>query len=1270
MNINIPTTTKLSISSSLSLGATTNFVGAGQGAVLNFNPASNSTVNIVKTGGGNITMPTFEFSGLGFVQPVSGTNLVASPNAGMTALMFTTINASVDLMNGTTGTTLTINNGGFITAMQGARISQARNGGSVTNSGSLIINGNSFLTTSAPATSAITNFGDPAVVGIGDLQVNANLVINSGSFNIGNNVLRLGGDLTDNNFAPSATALGTYARVEFNAGAFDQTYSTPASVGSNLQLALLRVNKASGNVLLNSSVTFQFTTTSAPMTTAQMTLLDLVTAGGNVNVAATKSITFNTSGVAIRQNSAFAANNSGRVLGAGDVNVNAGFSVMLGSDFAFENANLNVRGTGTSRGSVDLGFFTGTNLYLGVTTLTADGFITTSKGADGSVIFYGGNAQTVRATNNTFTSVAIPNLAISKSSGNVTLSGGVTNFVVNGSNPAAVYPLSFRSVSSNTNLFITAGTVGPLEANNSGDLVLGANTFLTIAANGTLLQQGGKIDGNGTGAVFVSGNQFLTTSQLVGGVANTQPQFNIGNVDLVFGNALLNLQGNTLALGGSLTTNAPMGVAGFITTTSFTRTGVLFNGTGNQYINRASTMITASAGLGAAGMITALPNVQINKATGSAFLTSNLIVYGSPVAFNSAFSTALNLTSGILDLSNNFLTITGNSTNITITNGGLINTLRAGSPFTTASGGLFVSGADYTVGTAPSFVTVNIPGAAGNIDLGNFVNAVVGVNSGLTLGDNSLTLRGNLTNLSPASMIFQTAWTGAKSIIFADTNNTPGSGFVTVSGSVEFPSLTIKRENTQLMNNLNCGIFTTAAPITSAVTVANFITITGNQGTVLDLSPRGVLINTGMAGSGILFTSDGGNINLGTQGFSFISGLNVFVSGNKTVTGAAGSELSLISADLTINSVKTLTINTGNTLSLGGNLTGGMIGGATGTVKFIGGNNQAIMISALPNVVIDKCINGLFVTVTQAQNLSVASLTVNNGVFAMTTAGSNASPVNLFISGNLTVNAGSSANKTFTNAYITAFHSASTVNFATGNVAGTPVSIITKTGGGIVDLPRMFVSANGNVRLASGTTLELYGGDATAANYTLAFTSGGNLDLNGGTLVFSSANQASNIQPIFQTAYQSMGLSQIIGTGTVEVKNGNFISVGSPSFSIQTGSVLLTSGGVQLNSNELRVGGNFNNNTAFTTAFITTTTTDPGLLTFTTGAGTGHQIGSFTTSTRALEIPRLKVESGTVNINFATANGSLNLNNYGAANSFQTVLALVGGSLNLGADYF
>ncbi len=690
----------------------------------------------------------------------------------------------------------------------------------------------------------------------------------------------------------------------------------------------------------------------------------------------------------------------------------SGGTTNTGTIEATSGGNLSLYGhtvTNTGAGTIVAG--SGSTVYLQGNVTVQGGSLTGTgtfieNGAGGYATLSGlTNASTVVVDNNTqlnLVGTIVNNGTIEENSagngtliylstGNVTLSGSGTLVMSNNGNNE-IYGASGAYVLTNASTIEGAGNIGEnqLTVVNSGTIDANDSTALIIETSGTF-NNTGTIEATSTGGLHVESStaNFLnyngTTTTLTGGSyvgngGNVYLPLNASSGITTLAASVTEENGGQILNSNDSNANALSGLTSITSAGSLTIGGVAFTDAG-AFSNAGSLTILS----GEVFKVGTLSQISGNTLTaGTYVLDANLNLTGATqnITTNAANVTLAggtienaNSTSALANLATNSGKLTlADSTNFT-TVGGFSNTgtltVHGGSTFTTSSltqiSGTTLSGGTYVLG--------------GNLDLSTGT-------ANITTNSAALTLEGGtIENTSNSSNALANLSTNSKSLTLADganfttTGGFTNSGTLTVNSGSTFTVLSGKSLSNYhgLMNTLSGGTFVVAGTLAfNAGTTGAIETDSAN----LTLQGLGNLENT-TAGA----ASTNALVNLAT-----ISSTGTFTLADNANFTAAGNFTN--DGKLTVNSGSTFALTGTNTLTnlASGTLTGGtyVVGGTLQLTSANGGittNAATLTLTGTSAKILDGTTNALSSLGSNSGSFTLsgdAKLTVASGNFTNT----------------------------------------------------------------------------------------------------------------------------------------------------------------------------------------------------------------------------------------------------------------------------------------------
>jgi filamentous hemagglutinin family protein len=688
----------------------------------------------------------------------------------------------------------------------------------------------------------------------------------------------------------SAGASGTAYAANYTAAAdsviLASDINDSLNLGTSVTIATSATGASAGNIAVNESIS------KTAGTDATLTLK----AHGDINLAASKTITSTSGKLNVILNSDFDGNSSGAITLAsgsgitsygGNITLGGGTSGngtgsafgssfhgigLVGASISSGVGNVNLTGTSATSGNSAFGVYMDTNANITTTTgavnITATGQ-TSGQYGYGMIIRNGAKVIT--------------------GSGNITVNATGSNVAVSDAMGIQIRtPGAFTTASGNISITgISRGTSGNynggIDFASGGSIVAGSTGTVTIT--GTASSVGAGSVGVNTANATTTGAAVNITGTASSGGA-TAYDVTPGNISTAGGN--VTVTGNAYASSGTETVNAGSGSVTIQNRTSTTTVNV--GGTGTDTLTGTLGLDVSSAELGkiTAGKIV----VGRNDATGSGAVTVSALNMGAMgntggdlsvlsktnIAVNDFITKTAGTDATLHLLANNNITVATNKT-ITASTGKLNVLLNSDSD---------AGGAGAIVFSSGSGITSN----SGNITLGGG-SALDG--SGFAVADGVSSLQGVSLNTAAINAgggnVVMNGKTAATNYVGSLSNisgiymsggsiSTTGSGTITLTG------------NNQNTDTQSQGFALSNGTITGGSTGA--VTITGDS--------RGVASSTfdyirGATLNGTV-TSTGGNINItgyGGAGTRFNYGVDTggsliaVGSGTLSVTGTAGA---------------------------------------------------------------------------------------------------------------------------------------------------------------------------------------------------------------------------------------------------------------------------------------------------------------------------------------------------------------------------------------------
>jgi fibronectin-binding autotransporter adhesin len=773
---------------------------------------------------------------------------------------------------------------------------------------------------------------------------------------------------------------------------------------------------------------------------------------------------------------------------AGTIRLAAGSTVNMGSSFSSAtlgtidrggsgvpgtNGALNLTGTMTLAGNLDLHTATGTLIGAGGT-VTGGGFILSSSGTSRYV---------AGTTNSTLSNVlvALNTLDLSTNSGRFTLAGGSNFTAATALTTGTGFTFTVDQTAAVNNLTLTLGNTGVAQSGANGFTlgststvrVTGTNTASITTTSAASLTNQGLILNSGSGGLNIGG---------IGTVTNTGTIRNSNTGTLTINpNSFANLAGGLVdAQNGTVTLAA----------TSWTNAGTIRLAAGST-VNLGGVYTSAALGtIDRGGGGVPGTNGTLNL-TGTMTLSGNLDLH---TATGTLVGAGVTVTGGGFTLSSSG----GSRYRAGTTNSTLSNVLLAAGvlDLSTASGRLaltggtnFAAGSAYTTGGS-FWLSVNQAAAVNNLDL--------------TLGNSSFTDTGAAGfTLGVTSVV---RLTGSDSgFIHAFNASTSAASSVTNQG---------------LLINSGTGTLTIGSSAIGTVTNAGLIH--AQTGTVT-LNP-----NTWSNAAGTIRLGSSGTVNLG--GTFSSANLGAFDRGGSGVPGTNGT----LRLTGTLNLASNLDLHTTTGTLNGG---GGTINGGGFTLSSSGGSRYLASSGTLSNVqlaagLLDLSANTGRLTVTGNSNFAAGSVYTTGSSFGLTvnqaaavnnldlTLGDNAATdtaaAGFTLGGTSAVRYAGAANayvysfnvfagsgaSTLTNQGLIVNAGVGTLTVGGGSGTVTNAGLIHAQTGTVTLNPNTWSNAAGTIRLGSSGTVNL-GGTFSSANLGAFDRGGSGVPGTNGTLLLS-----------------------------------------------------------------------------------------------------------------------------------------------------------------------
>ena len=1074
--------------------------------------------------------------------------------------------------NGTLVLTPDLTNLGVITNSATLIISNvpAATLGSVTNAGTIVLNGGSFLASTITNTGVITGRG-----------TNAAPLINSGAVIATNGELRLTGVVSGNG-AYAAVAGTSAATLTFAGGG---TVSALFNTNATIQIA--------AGALTNASALVNQGTVSVAGGASLTVLADWANAG----------IFSNGVGAALRGGT-LTNLAGGTVAGDGFINplvVNQGRMVWGGT---LSNSFAQTSSTGSFT-------LNGDSTVTGIATISAGSFNLNGNNYTGSVLIVSGSGVLTNSANGAILVAALTNAGTVYLSGDATFTGVITNtglFIANSANPtfnSAVVNAGTLLLTNKSNAsvagFVNSGTVALLD----GSQINNGTGPITNAASGTWIASLGT---DVIKPTFYNAGTLLVTNGLLhvqgpftqSGIATIAADASLqsDNVWINAGTLLLNggsiqnsdvIQTGTLTGNGTFANNANLSNTGVINVTN----GALVIVSGFLGNTNAGTVNIASDGtlkVGTTGNL-ALTNAGSITLAGGTLLSLNLVNLATGVLTGTGTLTAAVVNRGDMDWSGtingtfaqlsgtNTLTGAATITGAATVSGGLVD--LAGN--TAASAGLTLTGTGILTNSSATAATLNgsvsnavTLGISGNLIFNgivtntgslNFTGGALSnnlVSSGTITLNNAATITGTTTINGGVFNLNGQTFTNLRTVVGATGVLTNGSAGAVFNGNLTNAG-TVFLSGTTVFNGsvTNTGKFSLTDNATLTGTLANRGTLTLGSAT-LTVAPAWansgtVLLNGGVIASGNFTNSVGGVF----QGFGTISNL-VANLGTMTVTNGtlyvfdvplqAGTVNIVTSGVLLVSGALT---NSGTmTINNGGSLSGANIVLNTGTINANASNSIASAVIIINSGLVaggaSNAINAGTITVnstgvlqSQFQTaLDTAVITVNsNGTLRFNTN---------------TQNPGNTI--TLASGAIVEANTAVTLNGA--NVALPTAGLLTFNGTAGITATNNWPALTGNLTLAVNTAGNSTVGGLAGGAFSLTKTGTGALTLtnnnsfagglliNAGTVTLASAGALGG-SPVTINAGSALDLNgQSISSTLVALNSGSLVNNGAAAVSL------------------------------------------------------------------------------------------------------------------------
>ncbi len=1208
------------------LGQSGNFDIAGT-STISAAITSTGTANLTRTGSGLLTLSgginnagTFTNSGTATAvypsvgtgtAPAGSTFLNGTVGANVTGIVQ---NGTSDLVLGNLGNTynagITIQNG--VVVFNNTAAGSSNSLGKSTNA---VFLGNGSTTTNATMDFAATVGG-----GVGGAQTFSNPVTVGSKTGEGANVI----SASDFNLAlsgPISLTNGDLTLAPFNTGASSITVSGGITGTGNVFVSDVANN--AGNVVnfttapVNNSgtITFNSATVNGVAVGTNNTGTNTITGGVGSNVtaittsAAKNPLTISTNALVVNSGGTTLTNAnttsgvftvSGGVAGTGNLTLNNNSSIANGITVSTTNVNnigsITNSGTGTggtlissvlgsnvtgltqnSAGTLTL---SGTNLFIGDTTLTAGtlnlqntsalqysvintnstaGLLTIGASAvNTTAITLGGLNGTGSATAGSFGNLALVNLASTPAAVNLTIGNSNASYASNTLNP--------------TYSGIISGAGGSLtKIGTNTQTLAGANTYTgTTAVNGGTLAISGAGSLNGTTGTALSLGGGTLSYSVVGGTQNfTGTTIAPGTSGVTVGASgeTVNLGTTTRNVGGAVN----FGTAGTITTSLPNANGII-----GGYATVGGTNFAVNNTPGSAITPLTTYNATFPTVTSDTVTANNDNEIGATTL--SANSTINSLT--ISDTGNNTLALGANSLTFTA-GGGLLyaGNGSGGGSYTISGTGIIGAGANEFIANVNSGATLTISApvigaAAGTLTAAGGGTLVLTGNSVYTgptfIGGGTLQI-GNATATTLGGGTYAGAITNNGALVFKSTSGNTLSGIISGAGSLiqnGTGALTLSGANTYTggttvtAGTLKIGNAAALGGNTGAVSVAAGAALDLN-GTTMTNTNALSLQGTGISNGGALTNSSGtagtyaGLVTLGSTGVS-IGGTGLITlsnvgtitgSGdNLTLTGTGGTIASIIgtgAGTLTANATGTWTLSGANTYTGGTTVTAGTL--KIGNAAALGGNTGAVSVAA--GAALD--LNGT--TMTRTNALSLQGTGISNGGALTNSSGTAGTYAGLVTLGSTGVSIGGTGLITLSNVGTI---TGSGDNLTLTGTGGTIASII-GTGAGTLT-----ANATGTWTLSGANT---YTGATNLNSGALTLSGGGSLAstvLNLKTGTFNYSSTAGSTQSFTTTNLTGYGvINNTVATNTLNlgtITHSSTTIPGAVNFANTTGAITTT----------------------------------------------------------------------------------------------------------------
>ena len=915
--------------------------------------------------------------------------------------------------------------------------------------------------------------------------------------------------------AANSTASGTVTGLATSSYTSSATAGTTASAYANANIDMLSSPTLTGTITpnairFNSSTAYTLTFATGTTNTIGSggILLTSATSGSNLILGGT--ITSGTqelditSAKGLRISSAIADNSSGAVavvLNAAGNNINldplvgsnSGTNTYTGGTFVNSGNFLISLQSSAGTGTITLGAngsSASANLVANTASFTVANPITVNPGGTRQFYTASGSAPTFSGL---ITLVGGADLAVgSNGTGAITITGGVT-----GTGNLQIGSPQGQNEKKNTTISTGAVNINGTLSDFSGvDTTAAVNVSAAVTGNTAILQ-------DGTNQLFV----FTGTNTNTGATT---------------------ISSGDLQLGGtaSSTTAITIGAAGAVGSLS-ANSVIVDNGT--LVIDRTGT-VTQGTDLSTAG-ITGTGALALYGSGTTILTAANAYTGGTSILTNAA-----NLTAGTLQLGNGGTTGSLSTSSVIVDNGTLAidrsNTVTEGTDFTTAAnftgtGGLSQIGTGTTVLLGANGYAGPTTISAGALQLGNGATngtlastSAITDNASLVFDENAAVVQGtNFGAITGTGTILQEA-----AAVTLSGTNTFGGG-LTIDTSISANNVAALGTGTITLTgtNTSTGLLTLTVGAGGG-TLADAITVTGTQGTIVNNSGNVVTLSGTVTKNGtvlnlvggtnpgtftvsgpIVGTPSGSDLNVINTGVTLMSANSyngpTSISGNST----ASANYDVLRAG-TAGALPTATVVTlGSTLLETGNAGGGPLGTGYNNILDLDGTAQTIAGLSSQN-------NGIDNNYVVNSNGSYGSPNTNSGTLTISTTAGTGYTFGGTVGGaaggpnNLSVVVTGSGTQTFTGA--NTYTGGTTVGGGTlqaGNAlalgAGSTANV-TVSGGTLqgtvanVDLPASFSMTSGVLQISAPA------GTATPGKFTLTGSSdsfaisGGTWDLN------------------------------------------------------------------------------------------------------------------------------------------------------------------------------